>query len=176
MAKIIIHKKSMEKIYIPRLLKMPEQKEEIKLNHQISGLNTLTPVKGIFQVAHRGNFLELQLEANTILTLTCDRCLQTFNHRLEVDTSEIILLQEKEADLDLPLEMEILTEDLSETLPPDGELIVEEWIYEQISLAMPLRNLCGNNCQPPAIENKEHLTIKDSRWSALSDLKSLIKE
>jgi len=41
---------------------------------------------------------------------------------------------------------------------------------------MPLRNLCGNNCQPPAIENKENLTIKDSRWSALSDLKSLIKE
>jgi uncharacterized protein len=166
----------MEKIYIPRLLKMPEKKEEIKLNHQISGLNSLTPVRGIFQVAHRGNFLELQLQADTILTLTCDRCLQTFNYRLEVDTSEIILLEEKEASLNLPLEMEILTEDLSETLPPDGELIVDEWIYEQISLAMPLRNLCGNDCQPPVIENKEDNIIKDNRWLGLSSLKSLRKE
>ncbi|BAQ63416.1 DUF177 domain-containing protein [Geminocystis sp. NIES-3709] len=161
----------MEKIYIPRLLKMPEQKEEIILNHQIAGLNSLTPVRGIFQICHRGNFLELQLQADTILTLTCDRCLQTFNHRLEVDTSEIILLKQQETDLNYPLEREILTEDLSETLPPDGEFIVDEWIYEQLSLGMPLRNLCGNDCQPPAIEAQEDTTIKDNRWSALSRLK-----
>jgi uncharacterized protein len=166
----------MEKIYIPRLLKMPEQKEEIKLNHQISGLNSLTPVRGIFQVAHRGNFLELQLQADTILTLTCDRCLQTFNHRLKVDTSEIILLKVEEAVLNYPLEREIITEDLSETLPPDGELIVDEWIYEQLSLAMPLRNLCTNDCKPPKLEVKEDSPIKDNRWSGLSSLKSLIKE
>ncbi len=160
----------MEKIYIPRLLKMPEQKEEIKLNHQISGLNSLTPVRGVFQVAHRGNFLELQLQADTILTLSCDRCLQTFNYRLEVDTSEIILLKEQESDLNLPLEREIITEDLSETLPPDGNLIVDDWIYEQLSLAMPLRNLCGNNCQPPMIKEKEDITTKDGRWSSLASL------
>lgn len=166
----------MEKIYIPRLLKMPEQKEEIKLNHQISGLDTLTPVRGFFQVAHRGNFLELKLQANTIFTLTCDRCLQTFNHRLEVDISEIILLKEEETNVNLPLEMEILTEDLSETLPPDGELIVDEWIYEQISLEMPLRNLCSNNCQPPIIENKESNNIIDHRWLGLANVKSLMEE
>lgn len=160
----------MEKIYIPRLLKMPEQKEEIALNHQISGLDSLTPVRGFFQVAHRGNFLELQLQAHTILTLTCDRCLQTFNHRLEVDTSEIILLKEEEPLLSYPLEREIISEDLSETLPPDGELIVDEWIYEQLSLAMPLRILCGNNCQPPSIKSPDHNTIKDDRWSSLASL------
>ncbi|WP_017294931.1 YceD family protein [Geminocystis herdmanii] len=160
----------MEKIYIPRLLKMPEQKEEIALNHQISGLDSLTPVRGFFQVAHRGNFLELQLQAHTILTLTCDRCLQSFNHRLEVDTSEIILLKEEEPLLSYPLEREIISEDLSETLPPDGELIMDEWIYEQLSLAMPLRILCGNDCQPPAIESQQHSTIKDDRWSSLVSL------
>lgn len=164
----------MEKIYIPRLLKMPEQKEEIKLNHQISGLKTLTPIRGIFEVVHRGNFLELYLQADTILTLTCDRCLQTFNHRLEVDTSEIILLKEENNDENLPLEREILTEDLSETLPPDGQFIVEEWIYEQFSLAMPLRSFCDNDCQPPQNISLENNTIKDSRWSALANLKSLI--
>jgi uncharacterized protein len=160
----------MEKIYIPRLLKMPDQKEDISLNHQIAGLNTLTPVRGFFQVAHRGNFLELQLQAHTILTLTCDRCLQTFNHRLEVDTSEIILLKEEDPNLSYPLEREIISEDLSETLSPDGELIVDEWIYEQLSLAMPLRILCGNDCKPPSIEPKNDHTIKDDRWSSLASL------
>jgi uncharacterized protein len=160
----------MEKIFIPRLLKMPEQKEEIALNHQISGLDSLTPVRGFFQVAHRGNFLELQLQAHTILTLTCDRCLQSFNHRLEVDTSEIILLKEEEPLVSYPLEREIISEDLSETLPPDGELIVDEWIYEQLSLAMPLRILCGNDCQAPVIKGQDHDRIKDDRWSSLASL------
>jgi len=165
----------MEKIFIPRLLKMPLQREEIILNHQISGLNTLTPVRGIFQVCHRGNFLELSLQADTILTLICDRCLQSFNYRLAVDTSEIILLKEED-ELNLPLEREVISEDLSESLSPNGHLIVDEWIYEQLSLAMPLRSICDNNCQPPSIELPQDITIKDSRWSALSSLKSLIKE
>lgn len=166
----------METIYIPQILKMPERTMEIKLCDRISGLNTLTPIKGLFQVRHGGNFLELQLQADTILTLNCDRCLQTFNYRLEVNTSEIIYLkQDRKLEEDYLLEREITTEDLWESLPPDGELIVEEWIYQQLSLATPLRNLCSNDCQPPGQTSTEtSLEENDHRWSPLANLKSLI--
>ncbi|WP_330205090.1 DUF177 domain-containing protein [Cyanobacterium sp. Dongsha4] len=164
----------METIYIPQLLKMPEQTMKIKLCDRISGLTTLIPVKGIFQVRHGGNFLELQLQADTILTLTCDRCLQTFNYRLKVDTSEIIYLKyEAELDQYYPPEREITGEDLWESLPPDGELIIEEWIYQQLSLAIPLRSLCSNDCQPPGKTSTDN-NKNDQRWSALANLKSLM--
>ena len=165
----------MEAIYIPRLLKMPEQKEEIYFNDSISGLNTLTPVKGMVIVTHGGNFLDVYLQAETIITLSCDRCLQSFNHRLKVDTSELIWLENKlEVDHNLPLEREISLENLSETLDPNGYFDVETWIFEQLSLAMPMRQLCGNNCHPPKIDNEQ--SILDHRWSDLASLKSILKD
>ena len=157
----------MEAIYIPQLLKMPGRKEEIKISDFIPGLNTLTPVRGFLVVTHGGNFLEVYLQAETILTLTCDRCLQQYNHRLTVETSELIWLEHE-------LEREISREDLSETLPPDGYFDTENWVYEQLSLAMPMRQLCGKNCQAP--QTKEEETIIDSRWASLASLKSMIKE
>ena len=166
----------MDNILIPQLLKMPEQTYKLEFSDYISDLSTLTPVKGIFIVKHRHNFLEVFLQAETILTLICDRCLQTFNHRLSVDTTEIILLQYPIDDMALPLEREIVSEDLCETLAPNGELAVETWIYEQLSLAMPLRNICGNNCQPPQEEKDINQVKIDNRWSALANLKSIMPE
>ncbi len=169
----------MKNILIPQLLKMPQQTYQFELNDYIKELETLTPIKGIFQVSHRHNFLEVTLLADTILTLRCDRCLQTFNHRLRVNTSEIILLQYAFDESLLPVEREILSEDLSETLPPNGELDVKAWIYEQLSLAMPLKNICENDCKPPQIQEKQQTNQSaktDNRWSALANLKSLIQE
>jgi len=161
----------MEKIHIPQLLKMPQHSDRFSFKENIRGLETLTPVKGTCTIFHRGGFLEIELEANTILTLKCDRCLQTFNHRLEVDTSEIIWLNSNlENEQHLPLEREISGDDLCESLPPDGYFEVQTWIYEQMSLALPLRKLCGQECSPPAISDE--LTIRDSRWAALTSLKS----
>ncbi|MGK7934392.1 MAG: DUF177 domain-containing protein, partial [Xenococcaceae cyanobacterium] len=87
----------MEAIYIPQLLKLPGRKEEIKFQDSISGLDTLTPVKGVMSIRHGGTFLEVLAQAETIVTLTCDRCLQNYNHRLSIDTSEIIWLEEEKA-------------------------------------------------------------------------------
>ncbi len=160
----------MKPIYIPQLLKMPLQTEEFKLNQAIANLETLTPVKGILTVTHGGTFLEVKVLADTIITLTCDRCLQSFNYRLSVDTSELIFLDKKlESDQHIPLEREITSENLSESLDPNGYFEVENWLYEQLSLAMPLRQLCQNNCSPPEFDNTP-VTMIDSRWRNLASL------
>lgn len=165
----------MEAIYIPRLLKAREKKEELKIQETIPGLNTLTPIRGVMVVRHGGNFLEVSAQAETIVTLSCDRCLQNYNYRLSIDTSEIIWL-EKETDLlDIPpQEKEVPLEDLSETLPPDGYFQPDAWLYEQLSLAMPMRQLCGENCQGPSgIQSSSATSPRvDSRWAALEALKN----
>lgn len=167
----------MEAIYIPHLLKAPKRQAEIIVNDMIPRLDTLTPVKGTVIVRHGGNFLEVTSQAETIVTLTCDRCLQHYNNRLELDASELIWLESELENIeDLPTEREVSLEDLSETLPPNGHFDPESWLFEQLSLTLPLRKVCGENCPGAAkTSSKEELQV-DRRWSSLAALKEQLND
>ncbi|MGF1542189.1 MAG: DUF177 domain-containing protein [Pleurocapsa sp.] len=166
----------MEAIYIPHLLKAPQRKLEIIVRDAIARLDTLTPVKGTIVVRHGGNFLEVTAKAETIVTMSCDRCLQNYNHRLQVDTSELIWLEAEIQTMgDLPTEREVSIEDLSETLPPDGHFDPESWLYEQFSLAMPFRKECGPQCPGVATISTQTEPHLDTRWSSLAALKDKFK-
>lgn len=162
----------MDAIYIPQLLQTPEHKQEFEFKEFLPGLETLTPVRGRMCIRHRGNYLEVSVTAETIATLSCDRCLQQYNHRLAIDTSEIIWLNAnaKQED-DLPIEQEVALEDLLETLPSQGHFYPHEWLYEQACLAIPQRQLCDNQC--PGIVPNNDLSEQpiDSRWASLEALK-----
>jgi uncharacterized protein len=137
----------MEAIHIPWLLKLPEQTEVIQVNEFLADLETLTPVRGRLQVTHQGNYLEVSVQAETIITLTCDRCLQQYNHRLTLEASELVWLDESADQPDYgPLERETPLEDLVETLPPQGDFQPTAWLYEQLCLAIPPRKLCDQQC------------------------------
>lgn len=161
----------MEAIYIPQLLKAPEKTETIQVQEFLPDLETLTPVRGSIKVKHCGNYLEVAGVAETIITLTCHRCLQQYNHRLVVDTSEIIWLDEAAAQMDTPLvERELAMEDLVETLPPRGFFEPSQWLYEQLCLELPQRQLCDTNCSGIQPENQD-ASIIDQRWASLRSLK-----
>ncbi|MBE9045286.1 DUF177 domain-containing protein [Pleurocapsales cyanobacterium LEGE 10410] len=162
----------MEAIYIPHLLKAPQRTAEIIVDDTVAGLNTLIPVKGKMSIRHGSNFLEVTAKAETIVTLVCDRCLQHYNHRLAIDTSELIWLEsEIEKVEDIPTEREVSLEDLSETLPPNGHFNPETWLFEQLSLALPLRKVCGQNCPGATTKATSEDNYVDSRWSSLAALK-----
>ncbi len=163
----------MDAIYIPQLTQAPERTEEIQIKDFLPGLETLTPVRGSIRVQHQGNYLQVSGKAEAIITCTCNRCLQQYNHRLVVDTSEIIWLDETaNCEEDLPLEQEIGFDDLVETLSPRGYFYPSVWLYEQMCLEIPQRQLCDTNC--PGIEtsgiNGSSKTT-DSRWASLESLK-----
>lgn len=164
----------MEILYIPQLLKTTGQKLEITIDECLPELNSLTPVRGAMTVRHGGTFLEVTVTAQTIMTLTCDRCLQQYNHRLAIKTSEIIWLERNADEMeDLPLEREVYLEDLSESLPMDGHFDPHKWLYEQICLSLPIRQVCGENCQgAPEIKEEEKPSLIDSRWASLEALKN----
>lgn len=162
----------MEPIYIPHLLKAPKRTAEIIVDDSIAGLDTLVPIKGYISVRHGGNFLEIVSTAETIITLVCDRCLQHYNQRLALDTSELIWLQsELETVQDIPAEREVHLEDLSETLSPNGHYDPEVWLFEQLSLALPLRKICGADCPGASVETSSDDGYVDHRWSSLAVLK-----
>ena len=168
----------MEAIYIPQLLRAREQTDTIQVQDYLSDLETLTPVQGVIKVQHRGNYLEVTATAEVIVTLTCDRCLQQYNHRLVVDASELIWLQDAvEDDLEEGTEREVALEDLVETLEPEGYFRPDEWLYEQFCLALPQRQLCNSECAGIQVENAANQSAPiDQRWALLESLRGQLPE
>lgn len=165
----------MEAIYIPQLTKAPEKTEVVPVEEFIPGLETLTPVRGQVKVQHQGNYLEVAGKAEAIITLTCHRCLRQYNHRLSVDTSEMIWLDES---VSLPYEgaidKEVSVEDLVESLPPQGYFNPIEWLYEQLCLALPPKQLCDRDCAGIPADGSNTEKIGDRRWASLEALKKQI--
>lgn len=169
----------MQRIYIPHLLKDPEHTRTIEVDGYLNDLETLTPIKGRIQVQHRGNFLDVSAQAETITTLTCHRCLQNYNTRLQIDTSEFIWLQEPQTG-SYADEVEVGFDELVETLPPQGHFDPAEWLYEQLCLAIPQRQLCDQACEgianPLASGDDVSVANNDQRWAALSALKQQLSD
>ena len=164
----------MDKVYIPQLLQQPEHSLEIDINSHLADLETLTPVRGIVNITHQNTYLEVRAEAETIVTLTCHRCLQNYNAKIAVTPQELIWLQATPEPASLPLEQEVGVDDLIETLPPHGYFYPQVWLYEQICLALPQQQICDPSCSGIEIahaeENSSQQPILDSRWAALSQL------
>ncbi len=163
----------MDAIHIPRLTQLPEQTQTIEFKTLLKDLKTLTPVQGHLTIAHRGNFLEVSANAETIITLTCHRCLQQFNHRLAIEASELIWLDEAAEQLDeLPLDRDLSMDDLVETLSPNGYFDPNTWLYEQLSLEIPQRQLCEQSCTGIEVSDEIRNPGIDQRWASLQALKS----
>ena len=167
----------MDAIYIPHLLKTPQRAVEFEFQEVFPDLETLTPVRGWMRVSHKTTYPEVQVKAETILTLTCDRCLKQYNHRLKVKTSEMIWLNESADEPDVSgTETEISVEELVESLHPQGHFLPGDWLYQQLCLAMPLTKLCYGPCEPPNPPKTDSQPLIDQRWAALSALKNGAKE
>ena len=164
----------MDTINIPQLAQAPDGTEVVSVAEFLDDLDTLTPVRGRLQVKHKGNYLQVSGQAETIVTFTCDRCLQNYNHRLAIDTSELIWLDAAaERPYSGPLEQETPLEDLVETLSPQGEFHPGDWLYEQLCLELPPRKLCNEQCPgiaTAAAAVEEEVTV-DRRWASLEALK-----
>jgi len=166
----------MEPIHIPRLTRAPEQTETFQFSEPIPGLESLTPVQGTIRVTHRGTFLEVSAKAETIITLTCDRCLQQYNYRLSISPTELIWLDETADDATpILLDQEIDSDDLVESLSPQGYFDPATWLYEQLCLELPQRQLCDAQCQGIDVPQAKDTAV-DRRWAGLESLRSQLSD
>ena len=165
----------MEPIYLPQLAKAPEGTESLQVREFLPDLETLTPVQGWVKVVHRGDYLDVSTDVQTIVTLGCDRCLQQYNHRLSVVTSEFIWFESPQSApvYEPGIEIEVPLEELVESLPPDGYFDVRTWLYEQLCLEVPLQKLCDKDCPGiPLRTDQANAETVDHRWAALQSLKN----
>ncbi|WP_216634518.1 YceD family protein [Gloeomargarita lithophora] len=157
----------LQPIAIASLLRLPERKLCLTVQDTLPDLPLLTPVRGEIEIQHQGTCLQVIAQVYAIVTLTCRRCLCQYNERLPVGVSEVIWLDATKSDPQAwPSEQEVPLGDLMEYLPPDGWLDVGQWLYEQISLALPSHSLCRPDCQLDW--QPEEATPVDPRWASLS--------
>jgi uncharacterized protein len=170
----------MDKVYIPQLLQQPEHSLEVDINSHLPDLETLTPVRGTVTITHHNTFLEIQAEADTIVTLNCHRCLQNYNFRVSIAPQEMIWLQANSDSSNLPTEQEVGVDDLVETLPPNGYFHPKTWLYEQICLALPQRQICDPNCAGIDLVTRDDqlapTSTIDSRWAVLGQLQRQLNQ
>ena len=140
------------------------------VDQPIAGLASLTRVRGQLRAIHHGTVLEVEGTADTIITLCCDRCLQTYNHALAAKARELL-----EIAVAGPQEEEVVfaAEDPVECLDPGGSFDPERWLYEQLSLQLPLVNRCGADCPGPPLPQGDASDEAggDPRWAALRSLR-----
>lgn len=147
----------------------------------LDALASLTPVRGWVRAVHRGSVLEVEGEAETIVTLCCDRCLQHYNHPLGFRTRELLWLGDpasasaqaslgEEGEAVLAIAGDELVDDLGEGIDPLGSFDPGHWTFEQLSLQLPLVNRCGPDCPGPASWGHGP-PLGDPRWSALGGLR-----
>ncbi len=138
-----------------------------QVDQPIQDLDSLTPVRGELEVVHHGSALEVSAEVETIITLCCARCLQQFNQALRVEVRELI--EFRGGPLAADEAADSLGEDLDDRLDPQGRFDPERWLFEQLSLRLPLVNRCGADCPGPARWSSAPAT-GDPRWAALKAL------
>lgn len=161
----------MDVIHILHLAQMPDQTETVEVQEYLPNLETLTPVQGRLTVSYRDSYLDVRGTVETIVTLTCDRCLQNYNHRLSIDASELIWL-DSTAEALYPLEREVSLDELVETLPPDGFFDPGQWLYDHLCLEVPHRKLCDQDCAGIPVEHNSGISLSDRRWASLESLKN----
>lgn len=136
-------------------LKALQDGRQWQIDQKLEGLPSLTPVRGRVRAVHRSNVLEVEGEASTIVTLCCDRCLQTFNQALSCRNRELIWLGEASrsegVDEDVVLEsaaqlLDLEADAFTESLDPNGDFDPAHWIFEQLHLLLPVVNHCGELC------------------------------
>ncbi|MEM8640941.1 MAG: YceD family protein [Cyanobacteria bacterium P01_G01_bin.54] len=159
----------MRPLYIPQIRQATDARIALEVEETIPGLETLTPVRGQMTVAHHLSYLDVTATVETIATLVCHRCLKHYNHRLRVETQELIWLDDPEPDAEERTDLH--NGDFSETLSPQGYFDPTNWLYEQLSLAMPLQQICGDSCEGIAAHLTQTDPQLDSRWAGLSALR-----
>ena len=166
-------------VSIPRLTKLPASQETLEFKEIFPDLQTLTPVSAKVQVTHKGNYLEVIGQADGIITLTCDRGLTQYNHRLSIDTTELVWFNEggglTEMD-ELPIDKDLDLENMVETVPEDSDFDVSNWVYEQLALDFPYKKLCDADCGGIHINEENKQPEGDRRWAGLEALKGQLPQ
>jgi uncharacterized protein len=149
---------------------------EIELVDEGARLVSAAEVMG--NASRKGEEVRVRGSIKTEVELLCDRCAAPRRTPLEVEFDARFIPQAAAADE--TDNVELLVEDLGLAAYEGDAVDVDELVREQITLALPLRNLCREDCKGLCAKCGADLNAgqcsceqgeTDPRWAALADWK-----
>lgn len=144
------------KISIDELRALPQQRANISFKENIDNLEAVKPVLADLTVNASSTGIRVSGNANTLLKLTCHRCLRPYFLNLNVAIDEFYREHAGHAEEErLRRERELTADDFVEELCEDGSLDITDLVYQAVTLATPVSCLCGEDCPGPAFPDGE---------------------
>ncbi len=122
----------------------------------------------------KSSFLELDVDIEGYVELTCDRCLDEYHQPIHYTGKLFVKFSEREEDL---------AENVICLLPSDYELDLSHYLYESINLSIPLKRVHPDDengevtCNPAMLEKLNNYKVDeptnediDPRWDDLKNL------
>lgn len=91
------------------------------------------------------NKVEMQGRLQTRISLTCDRCLSSYD--VDVDTELQILFEMESSDSWQVKELERTLSDLDSIILDEPVVDLDDVLRQQLYLSLPLKSLCSEQCQ-----------------------------
>jgi uncharacterized metal-binding protein YceD (DUF177 family) len=126
------------------------------------------PVDARIHLALSGPHLLVRAKVQGDLHLVCHRCLKEYPHHAELTIDEHMVV-EPETDRDGELEWDMAN--VAETISPEGELELVDWVRQHLILGLPAKQICETACALPETAGTGD-DEGDPRWVSLRQLKS----
>lgn len=150
---------------------------EVELEDEGGRLVSDAEVQG--SASRKGEEVRVRGSIKTEVELLCDRCAAPVRTPLEVEFDARFI--PRAAAADETENVELLADDLGLATYEGDAVDVDELVREQIVLALPLRNLCREDCKGLCAKCGADLNAgqcsceqveRDPRWAALADWKN----
>ena len=128
----------------------------------LKNIPSLMPISGEMSAEHKGRTLLIKGYLHTVINLLCDRCQNQFDQTLTFNGDELIWIDSKNH-----LGEQSNLDELIEYLDPLGCFDPERWVFEQLSLQMPLIKHCGKDCLGIPLET-EYLWVSLRREASIN--------
>ncbi|HMZ46463.1 MAG TPA: DUF177 domain-containing protein [Chitinophagaceae bacterium] len=131
---------------------------------------------------HAG-FMQLKFDIDGTVNVNCDRCGNTIQQQLWDEFNIIVKMTD---------EPEIMNEqeedpDIYYISRGESHIHISDWLYEFVSLSVPMQNICGNDENGKSLCNQEVITkleqmqakninAENQMWKGLEQFKDLEKE
>lgn len=166
------------KISLEELRSQPQQRLLVGFKENVPGLDAVKPVIGDVALTLGSWGVQVSGRVQTLLKLTCHRCLRAYFQSLNVDLDERLVYDQDL--LNDRRERELTRDDFVEVIPESGVLDISDIVYQAVTLATPTYCLCGAECPGPSLSAGSGKNIslgqnksqdrEDPRWKNLKTL------
>lgn len=167
------------KISLDELRSQPQQRLLLSFRENLAVADAVKPVVGDLTLTLGSWGVQVSGKVQTLLKLTCGRCLRAYFQSLNVLIDEQLVHQmDSREDR---RERELLKDDFVEPIPANGLLDIGDIVYQAVTLASPTFCLCGEECPGPPLpdgaadgasfgRDKQDDSKLDPRWKNLKTL------